>query len=50
MALLCLLSYSQYSYMAVLYQTLLGRCIMSFALITQLIAYVIGCYIIEIEV
>lgn len=47
--LLLLLSYSQYAYMAVLYQTTFGRLIMFFGLVLQVLAYFIGQKIIRIE-
>lgn len=48
--MLLVMSYGQYDYMAVLYQTLLGRVVMTLALITQGLAYVIGRHMTEIEV
>jgi len=47
--MLGLLSYSQYDYMSVLYQSTFGRIVMSCILISMGIAYVIGKEIIKVE-
>ena len=48
--LMGLLSYSQYAYMRVLYETLLGRIVMTIGLSLMLISYLLGKKIVEIEV
>lgn len=47
--MLGLLSYSQYDYMSVLYQSTFGRIVMSGILISMCIAYIIGKEIIKVE-
>lgn len=48
-ALLGLLSHTQYDYLTILYETLLGRCLMSGILLWMLTAYMIGKKLIDIE-
>lgn len=48
--LMGLLSYSQYAYMRVLYETFLGRIVMTLGLSLMFISYLLGKKIVEIEV
>jgi tight adherence protein B len=48
--LMALLSYTQYDYMKVLYETFLGRIVMTFGFVLMLISYILGKKIVEIEV
>jgi len=47
--LLGLLSYSQYGYMSVLYQSILGRIVMTSVLIGMIVSFFIGKEIIKVE-